>query len=137
MTLPDDVTEALARGDKLEAIKRLRESSGLGLQEAKAAVEGHLRGQPAQAIFTPGGELPADVVATMRSGNKIAAIGLLRERTGMGLAAAKEAVEAIRLERPGGQAGLSPGEVPRGRGGLGWLAAAAVLAAIAAAYFLR
>ena len=38
-TLPDDVREALRRGNKLEAIKRLRAHTGMGLKEAKDAVE--------------------------------------------------------------------------------------------------
>lgn len=37
--LPSSVTEALQRGNKFEAIKRLREQTGLGLKEAKEAVE--------------------------------------------------------------------------------------------------
>ena len=37
--LPADVIAALQRGNKIEAIKRLRQASGLGLKEAKDAVE--------------------------------------------------------------------------------------------------
>lgn len=39
MELPDQVIEALARRQKIEAIKLLREETGMGLAEAKAAVE--------------------------------------------------------------------------------------------------
>lgn len=35
----DQVKEALIRGNKIEAIKRYREATGLGLKEAKDAVE--------------------------------------------------------------------------------------------------
>jgi ribosomal protein L7/L12 len=38
--------------------------------------------------------LPADVQQAMMAGNKIGAVKLLHERTGMGLAEAKAAVEA-------------------------------------------
>jgi hypothetical protein len=37
--LPPDVLDALARGNKIEAIKLLRGHTGLGLKEAKDAVE--------------------------------------------------------------------------------------------------
>src|SRR5688572_12223687 len=37
--LSGPVREALARGDKMEAIRRVRQETGLGLKEAKAAVE--------------------------------------------------------------------------------------------------
>lgn len=39
--------------------------------------------------------LPADVIAAAQRGEKIEAIKLLRERTGIGLAEAKDAVEAF------------------------------------------
>ena len=44
--LPAGVVEALKAGNKIEAIKRMRESSGIGLAEAKAmidAIEHHTR----------------------------------------------------------------------------------------------
>jgi hypothetical protein len=44
--LPDDVRAALARGDKIEAIKRLREATGMGLHESKDAVEAAIAGDP-------------------------------------------------------------------------------------------
>lgn len=37
--LPGDVVEALHAGKEIEAIKRLRAQTGMGLAEAKAAVE--------------------------------------------------------------------------------------------------
>jgi ribosomal protein L7/L12 len=37
--VPADVTEALQRGEKILAIKRLREATGLGLKEAKEYVD--------------------------------------------------------------------------------------------------
>lgn len=45
--MPPEVLAALGRGHKIEAIKLLRESHGLGLKEAKEAVEAHLRVHPA------------------------------------------------------------------------------------------
>ena len=39
--LPPEVIDALKRGNKIEAIKRLREAMALGLAEAKSVVEAH------------------------------------------------------------------------------------------------
>ncbi len=41
--LPADVLDALRRGQTITAIKLLRQSTGLGLKEAKDLVDGHLR----------------------------------------------------------------------------------------------
>lgn len=40
--LPQAVTDALARGQKLEAIRLLRQQQGLGLREAQARIEQHI-----------------------------------------------------------------------------------------------
>jgi ribosomal protein L7/L12 len=37
--VPSDVTEAVKRGNKIEAIKRYRQSTGVGLKEAKDFIE--------------------------------------------------------------------------------------------------
>jgi ribosomal protein L7/L12 len=39
--LPPEVVNALKRGDKIEAIKMLRAARGIGLAEAKGAIEAH------------------------------------------------------------------------------------------------
>lgn len=44
--LPDDVIAAIRQQRKIEAIKILREHRGIGLKEAKDAVEGYLRDNP-------------------------------------------------------------------------------------------
>jgi hypothetical protein len=51
--LPPEVVDAWRRGDKIEAIKRLRMATGVGLAEAKAALEGLDRGSPAASPFAP------------------------------------------------------------------------------------
>lgn len=106
MPLPAAVLELLHAGNTIEAIKLLRESSGLGLKEAKDTIDRYLRDPsgstalPAASTATaPGAStLPADVVQAMRDGRKIEAIRLLREQTGMGLKDAKDAVEALPVE---------------------------------------
>ena len=53
----------------------------------------HLGLDPADAVPTASGALDPEVVQLINSGNKIAAIKVHRERTGLGLAEAKDAVE--------------------------------------------
>jgi hypothetical protein len=51
-TIPQDAVAALHRGNKIEAIKLVREAQGIGLKEAKDLVEQFLRTDPAvQASF--------------------------------------------------------------------------------------
>lgn len=98
---------ALARGGKkIEAIRDYRALYGVGLKEAKDAVEGLMAGA---APTPPPARLPVtslgDVVdlalqADLRALPLIAAIKLYRERTGAGLKEAKDAVEAFRRGEP-------------------------------------
>jgi ribosomal protein L7/L12 len=71
-----------------EQVRRLSEAAGVPcpmfLSDAGAPVPGR-----------PGGGLPAEVVSLARSGNKIAAIKLLREITGADLREAKEVVDSL------------------------------------------
>ena len=94
------IAELLARGQKIEAIKRYRTLTGVGLKEAKDAVEAWERAGSAPDIPTatpspaPGGDI-AEVHALARSGKKIEAIKRYRELTGVGLKEAKDAVERM------------------------------------------
>jgi large subunit ribosomal protein L7/L12 len=54
----------------------------------------HLGLDPAAAIPAAAGAVDADVAQLISSGRKIHAVKLYRERTGAGLAEAKDAVEA-------------------------------------------
>lgn len=129
--LPPHVQAAVRDGNLIQAIKLLRESSGLGLKEAKDLIDAHARGaSAAPASAAPSGELAAPVVQALLAGRKIEAIRLLREQTGLGLKEAKEAVEASQIERQ-----LAPGEVPGGASRLAWFVVVALLA-FAGYYFL-
>ncbi len=44
--LPSEALAALERGNKIEAIKIVRAAQGIGLKEAKDAVEAHARDHP-------------------------------------------------------------------------------------------
>ncbi len=97
-SLADTLTTLIQSGQKIEAIKQYRERTGSGLKEAKDAVEALERGEQ---LPTPKGILTTvdqDVVSLVRDGKKIAAIKLFRDKTGVGLAEAKAAVEALATE---------------------------------------
>jgi ribosomal protein L7/L12 len=91
--LEDEILRLLAGSRKIEAIKLCRERMGLGLKEAKDLVDGleaGRRGAPPPAA--PG---DADLLDLVRAGRKIEAVKLCRERTGLGLKEAKDAVDAL------------------------------------------
>ena len=114
-------------GRKLDAIKRLRETRGLGLSEAKAEVE-RLSGLSTAMRPTPSPphsqRVDHEVRQLAQSGQRIAAIKLLRERNRLGLKQAKELLDAT-VPPPPGKA------VP-------WLAIVLVVAAaLVAAWLMR
>ncbi|MCM5682664.1 ribosomal protein L7/L12 [Schlegelella sp. S2-27] len=135
--LPENVVEALEAGRTIEAIKRLRDATGVSLKEAKDEIDAHLQGSwtgtPAPRLSTPG--LPLPVQQALQRGNKIEAIRLLREHTGLGLKEAKDRVEAAEASAGDASAGLAPGEVPR-RAGAAWWWGVAALVTAALAYHL-
>lgn len=95
-----EVRTLLADGRKIEAIKRYRDHTGAGLKEAKDAVEmlerdGELRVPERREATNAEGE----IVSLLEQGRKIEAIKLYRERTGISLKEAKEAVEEIGRQR--------------------------------------
>ena len=109
----DELREMLATGRKIEAIKRIRERTWLGLKEAKELSELIEEGAGLMEVsqrlqqlgVTPPAPVPAsgrdDAIAeALRRGNKIEAIKLYRERRGVDLRTAKEAVEAMMTGGP-------------------------------------
>lgn len=137
--MPAAVKAAMDRGQKIEAIKLLRDATGLGLKEAKEAVEHMMEaGGPMPVVQQPaiGTDAGDEIAAALAQGHTLEAIRLYRQRTGVGLKQAKDAIEALQAGRPAVAPGLSPGEVGRS-GGLGWVALAIAVAAIAAYLFFR
>lgn len=112
--LPEDVRMALGAGQKIEAIRLLRKHTGLGLAQAKAAVES------SSLPFVPDAVGDAELLspeasAALAAGHKIKAIRLLRQARGIGLKEAKAMIDAAQ-RRPaqrssGATTGLAPGEV--------------------------
>lgn len=113
--LREEVERLLRQKQKIKAIKVYREQTGLGLREAKDAVdrlEDTLRESDVPEISFPAGDqdmamdagLPlteppgAEVRNHLLAGNKILAIQAYREQTGASLKAAKEAVERWQLD---------------------------------------
>jgi ribosomal protein L7/L12 len=98
---PHTVVELARAGRLIDAIKLHREQTGLGLKEAKDAVEAMRDGReperaaPAAATHAGSGDTLTRVTALLAAGQKIEAIKLYREATGVDLKAAKDAVEAL------------------------------------------
>lgn len=94
------VRALLARGEKIEALKALRERTSMGLAEARAVVDrleaGGNPDSPAPASPAPS-QMPAELASKVRGllqrGDKIAAIKLVRERMKLDLKDAKDLVD--------------------------------------------
>lgn len=87
-------------GQKVEAIRLYREQAGCSLREAKEAVEAFERGETASLAFVPSPppnaqSMIAQIEEWVQRGNKINAIKVYREYTGVGLKIAKDVIDAI------------------------------------------
>jgi ribosomal protein L7/L12 len=101
------VRHEIAAGNKIAAIKLVREATNAGLKDAKDFVEGLAAGDlpfsGAAPFYPPAAGMPIvlspDVEHRVRheiaAGNKIAAIKLVREATSAGLKEAKDFVEQM------------------------------------------
>ncbi|MBC8115979.1 MAG: ribosomal protein L7/L12 [Candidatus Saccharimonas sp.] len=92
------VRRLLADGQKIEAIKVLREATGAGLAEAKQAVEAIERGEFLEAAGLDG-DFEGELLRLLQAGRKIEAIKRYRERNPCGLKEAKDFVEALAAQR--------------------------------------
>ena len=130
--------DALRRGQLIEAIKLLR-ASGIGLKEARDMLEASLKGKPAAAPPFPSGgapPLPMEVIAALQRNQKMEAVRLMREQTGLGLKEAREAVEAYERTRAPTLGELSPGQVSD-TGSAVWRVVILVLLALAVYLVMR
>ncbi|HMB92193.1 MAG TPA: ribosomal protein L7/L12 [Rhodothermales bacterium] len=96
------IAELIQQGNKIEAIKLLRDTTGIGLKEAKNEVDrlsaelaGQARSSTRPTTASETGQVPNAVLALAQEGRKIEAIKLLREKTGVSLKEAKERVDAL------------------------------------------
>lgn len=97
-----EVFGQLELGNKIEAIKILREETGMSLLEAKELIEGAETQNPAHRA--PGTQrqtaISHAVLDQLMQGKKIEAIKVLRSETGMQLKEAKDAVEQALFDHP-------------------------------------
>ncbi len=110
--LPERVRALLAAGRKIEAIKIYREQTGVGLAEAKDAVEKLERGEAVDSGNPVASDFDQQLLELIAKGKKIPAIKLYRERTNVGLKEAKDAVEALGIRhgiRPTAATGCGAG----------------------------
>lgn len=90
----------LEQGNKIAAIKRVRELTGVGLREAKDYVDTRIMSHslPEQHVRVTSREnlsSDSELQTLLARGNKLAAIKRVRELTGMGLREAKEYVDSL------------------------------------------
>ena len=151
--VPAEILSVWNSGSKVLAIKMLREQNGLGLAEAKQLLESADTGaDAADSPLALNSAIPASaelrIHAAMASGNKLEAVKLLKEATGLGLAEAKERIdEAMQGEPLNLEAALhhptqpitassAPGEV-KGNHGILWLALILVVLAWGAWFYFK
>lgn len=102
-----ELRELVADGQKIEAIKRVRELTGLGLKEAKDYVEllPHVAtlvaAEPTSLVRPDEREVEREARALLESGNTIAAVKRVRELTGWGLKESREYVQSLSPTQPG------------------------------------
>ena len=94
------IRDQLRSGNKIRAIKLYREQTGVGLKEAKHAVE-MMEQERQHAMVSEMAQMYRgdDAIEYMLiAGNKINAIKLYRQRKGVGLKEAKHAIDRMALE---------------------------------------
>lgn len=105
-----EIRRLLAEGNKIQAIKRVRELTGLGLKEAKDYVDRLPAGAPFEyaasepvtaepATFAPDPAFEQEIRQLLTQRQKIEAIKRVRELTGLGLKEAKDYVDALERQR--------------------------------------
>jgi ribosomal protein L7/L12 len=153
--LPPEAAAALARGELVQAIKLLRASTGMGLKDAKDAVEAHAARRESGALPSPAASdnsgkfvFPEAAGAAVARGDFITAIAMLRSANPrLDLKTAKDAVDRYRqsasparnASQPKVQAQYSarvPTVMAGDRGSHAWLLAVIVIALAALAYWV-
>jgi ribosomal protein L7/L12 len=102
--IPAEAAAALARGERIVAIKLVREANhGVDLRGAMEATDAYASGKhfpmtdaPPVAKSSSIDGLPAEAIAALSRGQLIEAIKIVRAATGLGLKEAKDLVEQYR-----------------------------------------
>jgi ribosomal protein L7/L12 len=90
-SIPADAQRAADRGELIEAIKITREATGLGLKEAKDAVDAYVQGRKP---VLPRGSIPTGAIVFLQEGRLVDAVRLTRQAGGLQLKEAYDAVNA-------------------------------------------
>ncbi|KAF0095865.1 MAG: hypothetical protein E1N59_641 [Puniceicoccaceae bacterium 5H] len=91
--LESQLFELIAEGRKIEAIRKLRASTGMSLRDAKTYVDRMSSGAAPTGDLTP--ETQAEAERLIASGHKAAAVKLVREQTGRSLKEAQKTVDRL------------------------------------------
>jgi ribosomal protein L7/L12 len=119
--LEQQVRSLLGQGQKIEAIKLYKGQTGASLMESKNAVEAIQRGESPKNPPEPDRDMEAELLRLLEGGKKLEAVKIYKQRTGVQLIQAKQAVEALATKK---------GIVPKGGGCVGVLAAIVVAAVV-------
>ena len=120
---------AAKAGNIIEAIKITRESTGLGLKEAKELVENSLESNYSYASTPSADTMPSNALSALQNGRLIDAIKHYRQHNRTGLKEAKEAVERYLNDNPSVKQQFKEAASARGNPflAIAWLAAFIVL----------
>jgi len=97
--IPHDAITAIENGNMIEAIKIVREETGLDLKEAKDLVDQYATQGPSvkSPVEVKQGasalQMPIEAINALQQGSKIEAIRIVRENNRLGLKEAKDFVE--------------------------------------------
>jgi len=93
--LEHQVRALLDDGQKIAAVKLYKDQTGVGLAEAKAAVEALEAGAGPPSTSDIGGDLEAELLRLLGRSDKLEAVKLYRDWKGTSLLEAKQAVESL------------------------------------------
>lgn len=111
--IPAAAISAIENGNMIEAIKIIREETGLGLKEAKDLVDQYAAQGPQTKSQievhqqASGVHMPIEAINALQKGSKIEAIRFIREENKMGLKDAKDFVEQYIRDNPSIQSQLA------------------------------
>lgn len=123
--LPPEAIAALERGNFIEAIKITRDHTGMDLKSSKEAVERYAnseagaqahgqdadwntsRAEPDDTQGSRPAVVPPAALAALAAGKKVEAVRITRDATGLGLAEAKQLVDA-HMHPGAADVGLTP-----------------------------
>jgi ribosomal protein L7/L12 len=125
--LEQQIQSLLDQGQKIKAVKLYKHRTGASLRKSREAVESIGCGKSQTVPSELGSDMEAELLRLLEAGRKIEATRIYKERMGVQLIEAKQAVEALAARH---------GIVAKGCGCAGVLAAMVVVVVVLAAVFL-